>query len=228
MNSVCFHVVLHMNIIIRFTVGDFELRGVDMCGEATFVVTNNADKFPWKEFGLMLHIRENSLPEGVEKCIVSVKVSVAGQYQFPENFYLVSAIFWFCPKPMRKFTKSITMKMEHCSKSENFTKLCFMRANCTQEKLPYTFKKIGGHFTSEEHIGSIELNGFSGVGIAQEAPPNKHKDSVQCLRTYSAMIFHCIHQKPISYRIDFVVTWNTKAHLTVSALFFIVCHTVIA
>ena len=184
-------------------------------------MTNNADEFRWKKYGLTLHICENSLPKDVEKCTISIKASVAGQYQFPENFHLVSAIFWFRPKPMCKFTKSITMEMEHCAKSENFAKLSFMRANCTQEKLPYTFKKIGGHFTSERHIGSIELNGFSGEGIVQEVPPNKHKDSVQYLRKYSAMIFHCIHQKSISYRIDFVVTWNTKTHLAVSTFYFL-------
>ena len=200
------------------TVGNFELQGVDMCGQTTFVITDYAEPFVWEKYGLKLHIRKNSLPKGVEKCTVSIGASIAGLYQFPENFQLVSAIFWFRCEPVCKFTKSITMEMEHCAKLKNSTKLSFMKAKCTQEKLPYTLKKIGGRFASDRHFGSIELNGFSGVGIAQEESQDKHQDSSLCQREYGARVY-CIHKNVISYGIDFVVTWNTTAHLTVRFIF---------
>ena len=203
------------------TEGKFELRGVDMCGQTTFVITNYAEKFVWEKHGLKLDIRENSLPKGVEKCTVSIGASIAGLYQFPKNFHLVSAIFWFRSEPVCKFTKSITMEMEHCAKLENSAKLSFMRAKCTQEKLPYRLEKIGGHFTSDCHFGSVELNGFSGVGIAQEEVQTKHQDSSPCQREYGARVY-CIHKKVISFRFDFVVMWNTTAHLTVSLSFSVV------
>ena len=185
-----------------------------MCGQTTFVVTDYAEQFVWEKYGLKLCIRENSLPKGVEKCTVSIGASIAGLYQFPKNFQLVSAIFWFRCEPVCKFTKSITMEMEHCAKLKNSTKLSFMRAKCTQEKLPYTLKKIGGRFASDRHFGSIELSGFSGVGIGQEEYQDKHQDSSLCQREYGVRVY-CIHKNVISYGIDFVVTWNTTAHLTV-------------
>ena len=193
-----------------------------MCGQTTFVITNYAEKFVWEKYGLKLDIRENSLPKGVEKCTVSIGASIAGLYQFPENFHLVSAIFWFRSEPVCKFIKSITMEMEHCAKLENSAKLSFMRAKCTQEKLPYMLEKIGGgHFTSDRYFGSVELYGFSGVGIAQEEAQTKHQDSSPSSspeREYGARVY-CIYKNVISFRFDFVVTWNTTAHLTVSLSF---------
>jgi hypothetical protein len=180
-----------------------------MCGQTTFVITNYAEKFVWEKYGLNLCIRENSLPKGVEKCTVSIGASIAGLYQFPENFHLVSAIFWLRCEPACKFTKCITMEMEHCAKLENSTKLSFMRAKCTEERLPYTLEIIGDQFASDHHFGSVELNGLSGVGIAH--------DSSLCQRQYAVRVYHyCIHKNVLSLRIDFVVIWNTKAHLTVS------------
>ena len=196
-------------------VGNFELRGVDICGQTTFVITDYAEQFVWKKYGLKLYISENSLPEGVGKCTVSAGASIAGLYEFPKNFHLVSAIFWFRCEPVCKFTKSITVEMDHCAKLQNSSKLSFVRAKCTQERLPYTLKKIGGRFASDRHFGSIELSGFSGVGIAQEEPQNKHQDSdIPCQREYGARVYHH-YKNVISYKIDFVVTWNTTAHLTV-------------
>ena len=207
------HIIEHLVL----AVGNFELRGIDMCSQTTLVITDYAEQFVWEKYGLKLHIRENSLPKGVGKCTVSIGASIAGLYEFPENFHLASAIFWFRCEPVCKFTKSITMEMDHCAKLQNSTKLSFVRAKCTQERLPYTLKKIGGRFASDCHFGSIELNGFSGIGIGQEEPQNKHQDSdILCEREYGARVYHhCIHRNVISYRIDFVVTWNTTAHLTV-------------
>ena len=78
-------------------------------------------------------------------------------------------------------------------------------------------KKIGGHFASDCHFGSIELSGFSEIGIGQEEPHNKYQDSdILCQREYVARVYHHrSHKNVISYRIDFVVTRNTTAHLTV-------------
>lgn len=190
-----------------------------MCGQTTFVMTNNAEQFVWKNYGLKLNIRENSLPKGVEKCNVSIAASVAGQYKFSENFDLVSAVFWFRCKPVCKFTKSIRMEMEHCATLKNFAKLSFMKANCSQKRLPYTFKKIGGHFSPEHHCGSVELYGFSGVAAGQEVKRvtgTSNHDSSLCQREYGVWVFHSIHKNFTSYKIDFVVTWNTQAHITVS------------
>ena len=173
-----------------------------MCGETTFVVTHNADVFKWEEYGLELCVAEDSLPKDMDKCEIRIKASIAGQYQLPETFSLVSAVFWLRCEPMCKFSKAITMKMEHCARSEN-AKLSFVRTYCTPKKLPYTFEKIGGCFTKTD--GTIELKHFSGVGIGGD--PNQE---------YCARIFYLSQPGITIYNIDFTVTWNLKAHRTVS------------
>ena len=174
------------------------------------MITNSPQSFKW--YGLTLLISEGTLPEGVDECTVSIKASMAGQYQFPEDIQLVSAIFLLRCEPKCKFAKPINMEMEHCAaKSANVSKLSFMKAFCTQKTLPYVFKKIGGHFT-EDLVGTVELNSFSMVATGQEG----------CQRQYGASIFYLIHQRNISsycLKIDVVVTWNTEAHLNVSTEF---------
>lgn len=193
-----------------YTDDSFDLQGVNVCSEKMLTVTTSAQSLYWEEYGLKLHVREHSLPEGMEQCTILIKASTTGQYKLPENFYPVSAFFWFISQPVCKFTKSITMEMEHCAKLENAAKLTFMRALCTQERLPYVFEKTGGHFSSDSHYGTIELNGFSGKVISQEG--SSVEFDVQ--RQYGARIFNII--KTITcYDIEFVVTWNTKAHLSV-------------
>ena len=178
-----------------------------MCGETTLMLTNSALVFEWKEFGLTLHILEGTLPESVNHCIVSIKVSIAGEYQLPPNFHLASAVFWLYCQPVTEFMKPITLEMDHCANrlpgASNFS---FMRAVCSQVELPYTFKPIGGSFVSD-YRGTIALSSFSGIGIGYEFGN----------RLYSAQIYN-IHQLTTSYKIDFVVVWNTRTHLNVSIM----------
>ena len=187
-------------------VEDFELPGVDVCGETTFVVTNNADIFTWEGYGLELRVCEDALPKGMDKCKISVKASISGQYEFPKKFGLVSGVFWLRCEPACKFSKPITMKMEHCAKLENApAKLSFIRSFCTKKKVTYIFEKIpGGHFNKAD--GTIELTGFSGVAVAGENPD----------REYCARIYYLSQPRITSYKIDFVVTLNTETHLAVS------------
>ena len=184
-----------------------------MCGETDIVITRYAQEFEWEKFGLRLHISEGTLPEGVGQCIVRIKASTAGQYQFPENFDLVSAIFWLRCEPACKFAKYVTMEMEHCAKLGNSANLCFVRAVCNQEELPYNFKKIGGRFDEIKRYGTIDLNRFSGLAIGNDSGGAENNIDQ---REYGAIIFNYVHQRETSYKIDFVVTWNTKPHRTVS------------
>ncbi|MCG8625693.1 MAG: hypothetical protein MJE68_27305, partial [Proteobacteria bacterium] len=178
------------------------------CGEMTVVVyTSHDQQILWPGYGLRLNIPEGCLPAGIEQCPINIKASIAGQYEFPEKSHLVSAIFWLRCEDVRKFTKPITVEIQHCAKSENTTnlKLSFVRAVCSQKQLPYTFKLLGGSFTSHSSYGVIELNGFSGVGVTQAGSED---------REYCSRLFYM----PLNpnQKIDFVVSWNIEAHITVS------------
>ena len=138
----------------------WNLRGVEVCGEMTVVVySSHAQQITWEGFGLKLHIQEGSLPEGMEKTSIQIRASWAGQYEFPENSHLVSAIFWLRCENVREFMKPITVEIQHCAKSENITNLnlSFVRAVCSQKQLPYTFKQLPrGNFTSHSSWTTLE------------------------------------------------------------------------
>ena len=162
-----------------------------------------------EEFCLKIYVEEGSLPADVEQCIIYIKASLSGQYKFPEKSHLVSAVFWLRCEPMCKFTKPITVEIQHCARSENVANLNlkFVRAVCSQKQLPYTFRQLqGGNFTSHSSYGVIELDSFSGLAITQEGSDD---------REYCSQLFYL--GQPSSCKIHFVMTWNLEAHLSVSA-----------
>ena len=182
----------------------WNLRGVEVCGEMTVVVYSSHDQqITWPGYGLRLNIPKGCLPAGMEQCTINIKASLAGQYEFPENSHLISAVFWLRCEPVCKFAKPISVEIQHCAKLENLN-LSFVRAICSQKQLPYTFKQLpGGTFTSHSSYGVIELNNFSGVGVDQKGVAE---------REYRSKLFYLNQHSEI----HFVVTCNTEAHLTVS------------
>ena len=195
----------------------WDLRGVEVYGEMTVVVhSSGAQQITWEGFGLKLHIDEGSLPAGIHQCTLTIKASLAGQYEFefPDNSCLISAIFWLRCEPMCKFTKPVTVEMQHCARSENVAnlKLKFVRAVCGQKQLPYTFKELGGDFTRHSSYGVVEVNGFSGLAITQEGSED---------RSYLANLLSKevkSHPTRVIVEIFFVIICNTKAHRTVSIM----------
>ena len=177
------------------------------------VYSSHYQQITWPGYGLRLNIPKGCLPAGVEQCTINIKASLAGQYEFPENSHLVSAVFWLRCEDVNKFTRPTTVEIQHCAKLENVTnlKLSFVRAVCCQKQLPYTFKQLPeGNFSSHSSYGVIELNSFSGVGVTQEGSED---------REYCSQLFYL--GQPDRCKIHYVVTWNTEAHLTVS---YVLCY----
>ena len=161
----------------------------------------------WEGFGLKLFIEEDCLPAGITQCILSIQASLAGQYEFPENSRLMSAIFWLRCEPTCKFTKPITIEIQHCANLKNVTdlNLNFVRAFCSPKQLPYSFKPLGGDFTRHSSYGVIKLNSFSGLAITQKGSDE---------RQYCSKLFY-LSDYFSSHRIDLVITWDTETHLNV-------------
>ena len=170
------------------------------------MVTNYSQNFIWEGYGLRMNIPYGCLPAGMEQCTVNIKASLAGQYEFPDNYHLVSAIFWLRCKPRCRFRVPISMEIQHCARPENISKLSFVKALCSQENLPYTFRRLGGRFTRNSSYGVLELDSFSGAAVTQEVSED---------REYIARLFY-LSQTISTYEIHLVVTWNIEAHLTVS------------
>ncbi len=174
------------------------------------IVTNSPQTFHWVGYGLKLSIPQGSLPAGVDQCRLDIKASVAGQYQFPDNLQLVSGVFWVRPVPLCRLQHQLTVEIHHCAKMTNSTKLSFVRARCSQESLPYTFKQLEGRGSFSEHssYGSLELNQFSGLAVTG-------KDGEE--REYIASLYYqqC---DPRTLEIHFVITWDVEAHITVCTI----------
>ncbi len=171
------------------------------------IVTNSPQTFHWVGYGFKLTIPQGSLPAGVDQCRIGIMASVAGHYQFPDNLQLVSGFFWIRPLPLCRFQQQLTVEIQHCAKMTSSTKLSFVRAHCSQESFPYTFKQLEGRGTFTEHssYGSLELNHFSGLAVTGE----------DVEREYIASLYYqqC---DPRTLEIYFVITWDIEAHITVS------------
>lgn len=177
-----------------------------MCGETQLSITNAASMFNWCDYGLNLHIQENSLPVGTNQITLNIVASIAGCYEFPENCHLVSAVYWFRCEPLCNFEKQVTVEIQHCAKSENVSKLSIVRAVSNQEKLPYTFQHLeGGQFMNHSSYGILKLSRLSGISVVQKYSEEKY---------YASLLY--LSQESINRKIHFIVTLNTEVHLSVS------------
>ena len=151
-----------------------------------------------------------------------MRVSLSGPFQIPFNSELLSAVYWISSP--HKFKKLITVEIQHCavlSSDEQCSKLTFVRTNCTQKQLPFTFEElVGGVFEPKNSYGSISLSHFSGVAIAvkgqQSSERKTKKVKERVVEQYCAQLY--ITRKSVKeWKADFVVTKDLDSCLTVSA-----------
>ena len=189
----------------------WKLPGVEECAETSVVVYSSQGQLvDWN--GLKLHIHTGSLPEGLQQCTIYIKVSLAGDYEIPENSSLVSAVFWLRCEPQCTFTKPITVEIQHCSTKQDLSRLKIVRAFCSQKDLPYKFKPlVGGRFNAGTSYGAIEVNSFSGVGVIDESSDLERK-------YYSQLFYRSYISHQQRHAIHIIFIWNTEAHINVSHL----------
>ena len=186
-----------------------DLPGVEVVGQTSVMVTNSEQSFHWTGYGFKLHIPQGSLPSGVDQCLLHFSASTTGQYQFPDNMELVSAVYWVRCDPFCRFQHSLTIELQHCAKMTSSTKLTFVRAICSQKDLPYTFKKLEGNgsFTDQSSYGLLQLDHFSGFAIAGEGIE----------RLYIACLYYLVRDL-YTREIHFVITWDDCTHTKVSGI----------
>ena len=158
----------------------------------------------------MHRVHEPPHKSAEQQCTISLQSSLGGQYKFPENFYLVSAVHWLHCEP--QYTKPVTMTIQHCAKQKNIHRLSFATATGSQGTLPITFRQAHGNFIGYISDGEINLDCISGrIGLAviQEGSDD---------RNYTAIPFYQ-RQTSSTYEIHLVVTWSTEAHLHVSGTY---------
>ena len=183
------------------------VHGVEVAGEVEFTVSTEGGSFQWKGYGLRLHVSKDSLPADVGECKINIRVSLSGQFQLPEGTDFFSPVFWISAPC--KFTKPVTLEIQHCSLAEDeavLSNLSFVLTKCSQSDLPYIFKLLeGGVFTKHSTFGSIQLKHFSGVSVAgsEETP-----------RSYCAHLYHTMEGLH-DWIFYFVITQDLDAKNTV-------------
>ena len=184
------------------------IPGIEVVGEEELVVTNKAMSFQWKDHGLKLHIPENTLPKGVSKYSINIKASLSGQFELPKGYELVSAVYWV--KTSGKFTKPVTIEVQHCANFNKPTQLCFVQS--AQKFPPYKFEAVdGGLFNLGNKYGVLSTTHFSGTGIVNEVNLDEH--SCQ----YCAQVYFTVkYLQNYWYYCHFVVTKDLEMCLTVS------------
>jgi len=181
------------------------LRGFTAFSERSFFIgRRDSQIFKWD--GIKLHIQEGAVPA---ECKVDVKIGLVGQFQFPDDYELVSCIYWLsCPQ---KFLKPVRLQIQHCASIEDPSHVCFVVAKSSQQDLPYKFKVLeNGIFSRHSSYGTIEISQFSFFAIIIRKIFRRH------ISYYSALYY--IQQDVNSWHADIVLTRNLEAHLQVSCM----------
>ena len=196
-------------VCVSLCTGYNSFRGVEVVGEKELVVTNEAMNLQLIDHGFKLHVPEHALPEGVPEYSVNIRVSLAGQFKLPEGYELVSAVYWVATPG--RFTKPVTIEVQHCGNFSKPSQLCFARTSCAQKSLPYKFKIIDeGSFTPGNKYGTLSTNHFSGTGIAKKVMPGEHS----CL--YCAQVYFTVKNLQDNwYYCHFVITKDLEMCLMV-------------
>ena len=157
---------------------------------------------------MKLYVPKDSFTTSVGECTLNIRVSLTGHFQLPEDSNFLSPVFWIAA-PCR-FTKPVTLEIQHCALREDETvlsHLTFVSTKCSQRDLPYIFRQLdGGVFTIHNSYGSIQLSHFSGIAIIGRKSTT---------RSYCAHLYHTIKQA-YDWRFYLVITQDIDAQITVS------------
>ena len=127
----------------------------------------------WEQFGLRIGIEEDSLLSS-ETVEVATAALVGGQFKFPKNTVLVSAVY--AVSVSEPLLKPLRLEMQHCIDLRGRPGLSqylkFAIAPVSTPSLPYQFSLVeGGEFTSNSWYGTINRKDFCLVCIVGEAGP---------------------------------------------------------
>ena len=140
------------------------LKGVEICGEKVFEVTNgSSEQYKWDSHGFQLIVPNGALPPGFTAS-VAVRSIVSGPFEFPENSELISVIYWISSTHI--FLKKVTVHIQHCAiikTEEECSHFKIIIGKCSQDP-PYDFVVKDGVFTPNSKIASMSVTQFSNFG----------------------------------------------------------------
>ena len=213
--TIAFHftVLSLLNVhVLMFYTADF-LSRVDVHGETVLeVVGDKPQKLEWSGYGFYIEVPEGALPPGVTAS-VRVKVILGGQFKFPENSRLISALYWISSS--KEFLEEVAVNIEHCAvikTKEQCSSFRFIIAKSSQTVVPYTFKEREGYFNPHTQYGTIKLKRFCAIGAT--APTDDTTDSAET-RCAALMFYKKRMTCPFVADFHFVVVKDLESNLQV-------------
>ena len=179
---------------------------MDILGKISFLMTSQDQTFQWPGYGLKLHTPRGALPAGMKQCELLVKRVTSKQFSLPQNTALVSAVYWLDSEPRCKFSKPLTVEIEHCAAPSETSRLSFAR--CSQNGPPYAFEmQKEGEFDTQS--GYIQLHSFAMITQLLMTGVIKRPDIKYFARLYTVWIG--VDQREMY----FLITKDLEAHATV-------------
>ena len=167
-------IVCVSDCVIQLTENLDCLSDVQVAEKKLFLVQGDKPQLMnWEQFGLRIGIEEDSLLSS-ETVEVATAALVGGQFKFPKNTVLVSAVY--AVSVSEPLLKPLRLEMQHCVDLRGRPGLSqylkFAIAPVSTPSLPYQFLLVeGGEFTSNSWYGAINRKDFCLVCIVGEAGP---------------------------------------------------------
>ena len=155
------------------------LSDVQVAEKKLFLVQGDKPQLMnWERFGLRIGVEEDSLSSS-ETVEVATAALVGGEFKFPKNTVLVSAVYAVTVSTC--LLKPLRLEIQHCvdlTGRPGLSKyLKFAIAPVSTPSLPYQFRIIeGGEFSCDSRYGSIERKEFSLVCILGKETTNGDSD----------------------------------------------------
>ena len=174
------------------------IRGADIVARITVEITPDQPlDFDWEGHGFRVYIPAGAVSRRVTLCI---QASLSGDYQLPDDGVLVSGVYWLSLHPHMKLQKKATITLQHCANDDS--PASFITARCTQQPMPYTFRKLPEASFSVPKEGTTQVDHFSGFGTSGS------------ISEYSIRSYY-IPKKPNVFDIHITVTPNLALQLKV-------------
>ena len=132
-------------------------------GFESFTLQRNAElqTVTWNRFGFKLHVPPGAFHD--QTLNITIGVSLSGNFKFPANSTLVSAVYYV--ETSSKLFQPVTIEMEHClmlKDEDDVRELSFVVAEVHPGFPHYTFQVARwGVFSPANSWGSIQVSSFS-------------------------------------------------------------------
>ena len=137
---------------------DLTHKGVVVEEQLFLAKGGNQQYYEWEECGLFLYIPENAISP-LSSCEVRVSALAGGDFIFPDDYQLVSAVY--AVTFSHSLQHPIAIELQHCVDLQTHKHVDLMSfAVALPLPIPgsYKFNPIGGRFNVGDRFGSIEAS----------------------------------------------------------------------